>query len=186
MPVLPSPSALPDDVREKIARRANDIVLDLFALKSVAHKAHTNIRGENFGSLHAQFASIYEAAEKHGDTISEFVGMLGVVCRMDVFDIVAGATKGIGPMPDAHDCDTLCRVMYESIRTMLGECDAAADEIRELGSRNGEQLLIDVSIAFHHLGWMTLAYMFEEPGEAPSRPGVSTGREPARPKPAAA
>lgn len=184
MPILPSPSALPDAVREKIATRANDIVLDLLALKSVAHAAHVNIRGENFGSLHAQFGSVYEAAEEQADTLAEFVGMLGVFCRMDVFDIATGATKGIGPMPNANDCETLCKVVYDSIKVVLGECNAAADEIRDLGSRDGEQLLIDVSIAFHKLGWTTLAYMFEETGEVPSTP-VPNGREPAAPKPRA-
>ena len=181
MPILESPSALPDDVREKIAARANDVALDLFALKSVAHKAHANIRGENFGPLHAQFSAIYEAAESHADTLVEFVGMLGVAAKLDAFDIASGATKGIGPCPPVHDCETLCKVVYDSIKVTLGECNAAADEVKAMGSRDGEQLLIDVSIAFHKLGWMTLAYMFEEPGEAPSVP-LPNGRAPATPK----
>lgn len=182
MPILPSPSALPDATREKIATRANDIVLDLLALSSVARKAHVNVRGENFAPLHAQFSAIYEAADSQADTLAEFVAMLGMPCRMDVFDIASGATKGVGPMPNAHDCKTLCKIVYDSIVVVLGECNAAADEIRDLGSRDGEQLLIDVSTAFHKLGWMTLAYMFEEPGEVPSTRALG-GREPAAPKP---
>jgi len=181
MPILESPSVLADDKREKIAALANNVVLDLLALKSVAHAAHVNIRGENFGSLHAQFGSVYEAAEAHADMLAEFVGMLGVACKMDVFDIASGATKGIGPCPPVHDCETLCKVVYDSIKVALGECNSAADEIHALGSRDGEQILIDVSIAFHKLGWMTLSYMFEEPDEATSTP-TPGGREPAKPR----
>ncbi len=178
MPLQLSPSALPDDAREKIAKRANDVVLDLLALSSVAHKAHINVRGENFGPLHDLFSSVYETADEHADTLAEFATMLGQPVAFDVFDVASGATKGIGPLPPVHDCETLCRAVFDATRTMLGECNAAADEIRDLGSRDGEQLLIDVSIAFHRLGWKSAAYMFEEPDEAPSRPGATMGREP--------
>lgn len=173
MPIQPSPSALADDVREKIAARVNDVVLDLAALASVARKAHVNVRGENFGSLHELFGKVYETADEHADALAEFVAMLGVPCRLDAFDVASGATEGIGPMPPAHDRPTLCETMVRSIRTMLGEVNAAADEVRGLGSRDGEQMLIDVSIAFHKLGWMSLAHLYEEPGEAASaRPAV--------------
>lgn len=163
MPLLPSPSPLPEGAREKIAALANNVALDLAALASIARKAHVNVRGENFGDLHSLFGKIYETADGHADTLAEFCAMLGVPAKLDAFDVVDGATKGIGPMPSSPDCETICRVLSEGVRTMLGEASGAATEIAKLGSRDGEQILIDVSIAFHKLGWMLLAHMHEEP-----------------------
>lgn len=184
MPLQLSPSALPDDIKEKVAKRANDVVLDLVALGLAAHKAHLNVRGENFGPLHDLFSSVYEACDTHSDAVAEFAAMLGAPVAYDAFDVAAGATKGIGPVPMVHDCATLCRAIFDATTTMLVECNAAADEMRELGARDGEQLLIDVSMAFHKLGWKNAAYLFEDSDEAMSRPGEGMGREPAMQRPA--
>lgn len=176
MPLRPSPSSLPETAREKIAVLANNVALDLAALASIARKAHVNVRGENFGDLHKLFGDVYEAADSHADTLAEFCAMLGADVRLDAFDVVDGATKGIGPMPPSPDCETICRVLSDGVRTMLGEANGAATEIAKLGSRDGEQILIDVSIAFHKLGWLILAHMHEGPGSE-REPGMR-GRQP--------
>lgn len=157
-----SPSSLSDEQREAVARAINNAMLDVLALGAVARKAHWNVRGLAFGELHKLFGKLYAVTTERADVLAEYVAMLGVPVLGDHVDVAEEAQVDRLTNGTAEGL-ALCEALLEATKKTLAEVDAAAQVVGGAGDRNGEQLLIDASIAIHKLGWMLAAHLSPAP-----------------------
>lgn len=146
----PFSSPLPPDVREKSAARVNEVSLDVLGLAAVARKAHWNISGENFLVLHPFFGSLYDAASEQADKLSEHCSLvLGFPAKGDHLDVAERAAAD--PLPDDASPDEIPRAVLKASLALLGEIRDAKREVLALGDDDGQQLLLDASIALSKL-----------------------------------
>lgn len=164
------PSPLAPDVRKKSADRISEVVLDLLGLQSVAKKAHWNIRGERFLVLHPLFGEIYDAAAEHADKLAEHVAfVLGFFIEGDHFDVAEKTV--VKRLPTDAKPDEIPRAVYQATIDVLAELKDAKKEVLLIGDDDGQQLLLDASIALSKLAGFLAAQIEDEDDEAPSKPG---------------
>lgn len=180
MPLAPSPSSRSESTRQAIAAALQPVVLDLLALRAVAHKAHVNVRGEQFGQLHKAFQAVYEMALEQADRIAEQIAMLGVLVEMDHMDVAERAAPG--RLAATADEGELVLGVLEAVRACIATVNGTGDGMngakaacRRLADDDSLQKLIDVSIALHDDGWKRLAAFLPEE-EPASIPGDAAAR----------
>lgn len=159
--MMRSVSPLPDDVREKSSDKINDAAIDLLGLAAVARKAHWNVRGPLFGQLHDLFGKLYDECTSQADALAEHAAMLGVSVRGDHMETAKGSIAE--PLGEEHDGIALCSFLFDQIRATIVEIQKTHDDIAP--NPDGQQLLLDLSIALSKLGWMIGAYVDEDAPE---------------------
>jgi starvation-inducible DNA-binding protein len=155
MALLPSPSPIPETEREKLVDVLASAVLELLALSLVARKAHWNVRSADFRDLHKFFGKVYEESDERADTIAEHVAMLGGMVPGDHVDV--GEEAKTEPLPSTNDGEMLRAAVLDRIRAVLKTIADAGTEAARRGDADGQQLLIDASLALSKVGWMLAA-----------------------------
>lgn len=72
-----SESTLPERVRDGMANVIQSVLYDATDLALMARQCHWNVRGKDFGPLHAFFGTLYDALGPLADDLAERVAALG-------------------------------------------------------------------------------------------------------------
>jgi len=154
-----SPSPLPEDIRLKIVGLLEPVVLALIGVAGIARKAHWNVKGPMFGELHALFGELYAAANEQADAIAEHCSIeLGIPVDGDHVD--AAERSNITAMPKTlTQGRDLARAVCDRVTAAIVMVESPKAELVAMGDDNGQQKLIDVSMALHGISGKILAHI---------------------------
>lgn len=77
MPLFPSPSPLPDEIRSSLAGVLSPLLSDLLSFAYAVKAAHWAVRGPGSYELHKLFDKAYQASIEQADLLAEHLRMLG-------------------------------------------------------------------------------------------------------------
>jgi starvation-inducible DNA-binding protein len=154
-----SPSPLPEDIRLKIVGLLEPVVLALNGIEGIARKAHWNVKGPMFGTLHPLFGELRKAAYDYADVVAEHCSIdLGIPVDGDHVD--AAERSSITAMPKTlTQGRDLARAVCDRVTAAIVMVNAPKAELVAMGDDEGQQKLIDVSMALTDISGKILAHI---------------------------
>ena len=144
------PLALPDNVRQKSVADLNQILADTMMLRDLYKKAHWQISGATFYSLHLLLDKHYEAHAEAVDTIAERIMSLGGLSYATPHD-AAEATSLQRPPKGREDVPSNLQRLLEGHRKSLAFMRTAASEAAERGDDGTNDLIVSDLIRTHEM-----------------------------------
>ena len=172
------PLALPDNVRQKSVADLNQILADTMMLRDLYKKAHWQISGATFYSLHLLLDKHYEAQAEAVDTIAERIMSLGGISYATPHD-VAEATAIQQPPKGREDVPSNLQRLLEAHRKCLAFMRPAASEAANRGDDGTNDLIVSDLLRTHEMQvWFLAEHLAatrllpEESKEAGNQPPV--------------
>ena len=142
------PLALPDNARQKSVVALNQILADTMMLRDLYKKAHWQISGATFYSLHLLLDKHYEEQAEAVDTIAERIMALGGLSYATPQD-VAEATSIERPPRGREDVPSNLQRLLEAHRKSLEYMRPVASEATEYGDDGTNDLIVSDLIRTH-------------------------------------
>ena len=142
------PLALPDNARQKSVVSLNQILADTMMLRDLYKKAHWQISGATFYSLHLLLDKHYEEQAEAVDLIAERIMALGGLSYATPHD-VAEATSIERPPRGREDVPSNLQRLLEAHRKSLEYMRPVASEATEYGDDGTNDLIVSNLIRVH-------------------------------------
>ncbi len=172
------PLALPDNARQKSVVALNQILADTMMLRDLYKKAHWQISGATFYSLHLLLDKHYEEQAEAVDTIAERIMALGGLSYATPHD-VAEATSLQRPPRGREDVPSNLQRLLEAHRKCLAYMRPAASDASDYGDDGTNDLIVSDLIRTHEAQvWFLAEHLAgtrllpEESREAGNQPPV--------------
>lgn len=172
------PLALPDNARQKSVVALNQILADTMMLRDLYKKAHWQISGATFYSLHLLLDKHYEEQAEAVDTIAERIMALGGLSYATPHD-VSENTSIQRPPKGREDVPSNLQRLLEAHRKCLAYMRPAASEAAEYGDDGTNDLIVSDLIRIHEAQvWFIAEHLAstrllpEESREAGNQPPV--------------
>jgi starvation-inducible DNA-binding protein len=136
--MYPSPSPLPENVRQDLVRALNELLADGLDLHLQIKVAHWNIKGPHFASLHPLFETFAVSLATHNDAIAERAVTLGGLAKGTARHVAAHSRLPDYPQETTRDLDHV-KLLAERIEGWLRAMRGA----REVATRHDDQDTID-------------------------------------------
>ena len=142
------PLALPDNARKKSVVALNQILADTMTLRDLYKKAHWQVSGVTFYSLHLLLDKHYEEQAEAVDKIAERIMSLGGISYATPWD-VAEATSLQRPPKGREDVPSNIQRLLEAHRKCLAYMRPAASEAADYGDDGTNDLIVSDLIRTH-------------------------------------
>ena len=165
------PLALEDNARQRSVGALNQVLADTMMLRDLYKKAHWQISGATFYSLHLLLDKHYEEQADAVDTIAERIMSLGGLSVATPHD-VAEMTTLDRPPQGREDVPSVLSRLLESHRRCLKFIREAAGEAADYGDDGTNDLLVSDLLRTHE---MQVWFIAEHLAETPLQTGAATG-----------
>jgi starvation-inducible DNA-binding protein len=142
------PLALEDNARKRSVGALNQILADTMMLRDLYKKAHWQISGATFYSLHLLLDKHYEEQAEAVDTIAERIMALGGISYATPHD-VAEATHLARPPKGREDVPSNLQRLLEAHRKCLAFMREAAAEAADYGDDGTNDVIVSDLIRTH-------------------------------------
>ena len=142
------PLALEDNARKRSVGALNQILADTMMMRDLYKKAHWQISGATFYSLHLLLDKHYEEQAEAVDTVAERIMALGGISYATPHD-VAEATSLARPPQGREDVPSNLQRLLEAHRKCLAFMREAASEAADYGDDGTNDVIVSDLIRTH-------------------------------------
>jgi starvation-inducible DNA-binding protein len=155
--VLPTQNDLPKEVRKRVCKLLQGVLLDVIDLSMQAKVAHWNVRGPRFISLHELFDKVAEALEGEIDDVAERIGQLGGMIEGTAQSVAKGSS--LKPYKeDLADGTGHVEALSAAVAAAGKRVRGAIDEAAKLGDADSADLLTGLSRTLDKQLWFVEAH----------------------------
>lgn len=151
-----SPSALPEDARQRIAATLNDRLADGIDLWSQIKVAHWNVKGPHFATLHPLFEAFATDLAVRNDEIAERAVTLGALAYGTVRHVAEHSRIEEYPSDATQDLDHVALIV-DRVDTYLMGLRRSLGVAEELDDAGTADLLTQVVSQFEKHAWFLRA-----------------------------
>lgn len=152
-----SPTDAPDSIRAQAVEKLITVVTNGVVVYLAAQDAHWNVKGPNFGPLHALFGEVYATVHGIVDRAAErAVTLGGTVSGLSV----VGSRPALAEVPPTNNTDGLvfCANLAALVTAYAAQVDEAYRAVEGLRLTADANALQDAVEALEKLGWMLAAH----------------------------
>ncbi len=147
-----------DTHRQQVAERLNVLLSDNWVMYAKARNFHWNVRGPQFGDLHAFFEKIYEQMDEEMDSVAERVRALGFDALGSLTEYAQRTrmTEATGKRKNAREMLGELLTDQESlIRTLRADANFASEN----GDEGTAGFLASLMEGHEKTAWMLRSYL---------------------------